>query len=108
MVIMNELAGVERYVRHKCVKTFLDVIILSSLKSREMSGYDIMTAVYDKYHVLLSPGTIYPILNSLKSRCLIQAKPSKRKKVYTLTREGLTYTDILCEEYSKFYSQLRY
>ncbi|MFQ6134944.1 MAG: PadR family transcriptional regulator, partial [Nitrososphaerales archaeon] len=97
--IEYELTNVEQTVRHKCVKIFLDLIILSSLKSRELSGYDVMTVVYDKFHVLLSPGTIYPVLNSLKRQGLVQARPTKRKKVYTLTDKGSTYTDLLSDEY---------
>lgn len=106
--IEYELTNVEQTVRHKCVKIFLDLIILSSLKRKELSGYDVMTVVYDKFHVLLSLGTIYPVLNSLKGKGLVQAKPTRRKKVYTLTDRGMTYTHLLSEEYDKFYSQLKY
>ncbi len=106
--IEYELANIEHAVRHKCVKLFLDLIVLSSLRSREMSGYDVMIAVYDKFRVLLSPGTIYPVLDTLRQKDLIEVKLTRRKKIYTLTDKGVSYTSLLSEEYGKFYSQIMY
>lgn len=108
MEVQGILADVGHLVRHRCVKVFLDMIILSSLKERELSGYDVIKIVYDRFGVLLGPGSIYPVLNYLKGKNIVYEKDAERKKLYSLTEEGSLYTSLLFEEYEKFYSQIKF
>jgi len=53
-----------------------------------MSGYDAISFVHNKFHVLLSSGTIYSNLYFLERNGLIRGERTKRKMVYTLTEQG--------------------
>lgn len=101
------MTDLEKVVRRKCVNFFLDLIILSLLKERELSGYDVMVIIYEKSNVLLSPGTIYPVLRTLTRQQLIQVRYTDRKKVFRLTDRGASYASLLLEHYSKFLSELK-
>ena len=81
----------DRVTRHICrrlVKNFMDVIILSELKERQMSGYDIICIIYEQFHLLFSSGTVYFTIYRLERDGLIRGRWSARKRVYTLTPKG--------------------
>ena len=61
------------------------------LKSRDMTGTEIMQALHDltEGEWNPSPGTIYPLLSSLEESGIIKTvKTEGRSKTYTLTEEG--------------------
>jgi DNA-binding PadR family transcriptional regulator len=70
------------------VKSFLDLIVLSILKREPTHGYGIMELIYKQYDVLLSPGTLYPLLYSLEREGMISIEKEGRKKNYRLTTFG--------------------
>jgi len=73
----------------RLVKSFMDVIVLAELKNgRPMSGYDIIGFIHDKFHILVSSGTVYSLLYSMEREGLIEGRWAKRKRVYTLTERG--------------------
>jgi len=72
----------------RIVKDFLDMVILMELRKRSMSGYDVITFVHNKFHMLLSSATIYSNLYFLERNGLIRGERTKRKMVYTLTEQG--------------------
>ncbi|MCP8315240.1 MAG: PadR family transcriptional regulator [archaeon] len=92
-------------VRVKCVRGFLEVLILTTLREKEMSGYDLIGFIYKTFEVLLSPGTLYPNLNSLEQLGLIEARNCGRKKVYKLTSKGDSLCHSLSLEYMKVTSK---
>ncbi len=47
-----------------------------------------MEIIYKQYDVLLSPGTLYPLLYSLEHEGMIATEKSGRKKNYRLTPFG--------------------
>lgn len=73
----------ERYV-----KEFLDVIMLSFLERKPMSGNELITLIYENFRVLFSPGTVYPILHSMERSKLVVRKRQGKKKIYTITDKG--------------------
>ena len=73
----------ERYV-----KKFLDVIILSILKNKSMCGFDIIKFIQEKFGILLSAGSIYPILHSFEKEGLLIVEKEGRMKVYSITAKG--------------------
>ncbi|MEE9585907.1 MAG: PadR family transcriptional regulator [Nitrososphaerales archaeon] len=107
MGVQTILVDAEHLVRRRCVKVFLDMIILSLMKSSVLSGYDVIKIVYEKFGILLRPGNVYPILNSLEDRNMIHKKNVERKKIYGLTDDGALYINLLFNEYEKMYSQMR-
>jgi DNA-binding PadR family transcriptional regulator len=67
----------------------MDIIILKYLKnSHPISGYDVIKHLHQKFHMLLSPGTVYSVLYSLERKNLIQGHISNGKRLYNLTKQG--------------------
>ena len=74
----------------KYVKTSLDLVILAILNGKPMYGYKIMAAVHKEFGVLLSPGSLYPLLHLLEEEKLIESRDEGGKRVYLATNEGKT------------------
>jgi DNA-binding PadR family transcriptional regulator len=72
----------------RIVKDFLDMVILMELRKRSMSGYDFIVFVHNKFHVLMSSGTVYSYLHFLERNGLVKGERSRRRTVYTLTEQG--------------------
>ncbi|KPV63535.1 MAG: Transcriptional regulator PadR-like family protein [Candidatus Bathyarchaeota archaeon BA2] len=66
----------------KMVKDNLETIILALLQKKPMCGTDIMGTIHLEFNVLLSPGTIYPLLQSLKEKGLLTSKKHGKAKTY--------------------------
>lgn len=77
--------------RPDIVKSHLEIIILSLLFEKPMCGYDLIKEIFGKYNVLLSQGTVYPFLYSMKEEGILHAefmKGNMRTKRYSPTEEG--------------------
>ena len=72
----------------KYVKTSLDLVILAILSGKPMYGYKIMAAIHKEFGVLLSPGSLYPLLHLLEEKKLVESHVDGGKKVYVATNEG--------------------
>jgi len=66
----------------KIVKDNLKTIILALIQKKPMCGTDIMETIHLEFNVLLSPGTIYPLLHSLKERGLLTFQKNGKVKTY--------------------------
>jgi len=75
------------------VKELLTVVVLLELRRRPLSGYDVMLLVFERFHVLLSSGTVYGCLYALERQRLIEGYHMSRKIVYRLTAFGLSEVD---------------
>ena len=75
-------------LRRRAIKTFMDMLILSELREKPLSGYDIIGLVHKRFNVLVSSGTVYSLLYSLERKGLVTADLDNRKRVYTLTDKG--------------------
>jgi len=51
-------------------------------------GYKIIAAIHKEFGVLLSPGSLYPLLHSLEDSKLIESRFYKGKIVYQATPKG--------------------
>ena len=72
----------------RIIKNFMDVVILAELKTRSLSGYDVISFIHNKFHLLVSSGTVYSLLYSLERNGLIEGTWNERKRVYKLTEKG--------------------
>jgi len=93
---MSEL---EIDVKDHLVKTFLDIIVLSMLKKNSSHGYAIIADIHKQFDVLLSPGTLYPLLYSLEKKAFISIKKEGRRKNYFLTEKGLIQSEKVIQLY---------
>lgn len=84
-------------MHERIIKNFMDIIILAELRSGPLSGYDVISFIHNKFHLLVSSGTVYSLLYSLERNGLIEGVWNERKRVYKLTDKGIkTIETILC------------
>lgn len=77
----------------KFVKTFLDLLVLAIVHNGSRCGYEVLSLIHERLGVLISPGTLYPLLHKLEERGLIEGRSRDRKKNYVLTSKGIdTFT----------------
>jgi len=76
-------------MHERIIKNFMDVIILAELKDGPLSGYDVISFIHNKFHLLVSSGTVYSLLYSLERNGLIEGTWNERKRVYKLTDKGI-------------------
>ncbi len=88
-------APIERYV-----KEYLDMVVLALIASKPMCGTDILDIVHRNFNVLLSPGTIYPLLHRLKKDGLLECECSIKKKVYKPAKGSEANIQRILEEHS--------
>lgn len=72
------------------VKNHLEIIILSLLLEKSMCGYDLIKEIITKYNVMISQGTVYPLLYSLKGEGIIHVESMKgdmKTKRYSITED---------------------
>jgi DNA-binding PadR family transcriptional regulator len=72
---------IERYVRRYrrgVVNSLLEFLILNYLEKGKLCGYDIITLLHERFHVLLSPGQVYPVLDLMAEQGLIRKERQGR------------------------------
>lgn len=67
---------------------YLNIIVLKALADRRKTGYDLMKYIAEHTGWKVSPGSMYPLLNSLLKRKEVSQKVSGRKKFYIITSKG--------------------
>lgn len=81
-------AHVLKEMNERIVKSFIDFLILSKLRSGPMSGYDFVTFINKKFYMLISPGKIYHTLLLMERDGFIESTGNQKKRVYLLTDKG--------------------
>lgn len=75
-------------MHRRLIKNFSDIFILAELRKGPLSGYDVIEYINNKFHILLSSGTVYAILYSLERDGLITGNWNQRRRMYSLTQKG--------------------
>ena len=73
------------------IKAGKELLILSMISKQPMSGYDLIKKIYAETNVLLSQGTLYPILYIFEGASILKAQYEMgniRTKIYRLTPQG--------------------
>lgn len=86
---------IDQYIQQRITKDFMDILILSELSQAPLSGYDIISMLYRKFNLSISPGTVYSTLYALERRGLIRGGEYRRKRVYILTRRGEEFIRVI-------------
>ncbi len=81
---------------HKKSLSGLEILVLSIITNQTgITGYELIQDINDKFKDLwqASAGTIYPLLNRLSKKLLVEMKElvdenNRRKKVYSITEKG--------------------
>ena len=82
------ISGLKERTSGKYVKNALDLVILAILNGKPMYGYKIMAAIHKEFGVLLSPGSLYPLLHLLEEKKLVESRVEGGKRVYEATNKG--------------------
>ncbi|MBE0521943.1 MAG: PadR family transcriptional regulator [Candidatus Methanoperedenaceae archaeon] len=85
----------QQKLMEEIIKSHLEITVLSMLSEKPMSGHDIIKGVFSRYMVLLSQGTIYSLLSSLKEDGMILSMSNKgdmRIKKYICAGEKIQET----------------
>ena len=75
----------------RLIRSTRDIIILSMLSRRPMSGYELIKEIFSSSNVFLSQGTVYPALYSFEEQNILEAKyetGDMRSKKYYITSMG--------------------
>ena len=72
----------------KMVKKNLETIILTLAQRKPMCGTDIMKTIHLEFNVLLSPGTIYPLLQSMEEKGLLAFEKIGKAKTYAPAKDA--------------------
>jgi DNA-binding PadR family transcriptional regulator len=86
-----ELMKVDLFVRRYrrgAINSLLEYIILVNLADARVCGYDIIRFVHDRFHVLLSPGQVYPVIDFLAKQGLVHKEKEGRKVLLGLSNLG--------------------
>lgn len=75
-------------LQKKVLLSLTDIIILQVIKNNIMSGHDIIKEINKQFNILISSGTIYPILTKLKKQKLIKDIKKNGRRAYYSTRDG--------------------
>lgn len=94
-VVKNKVLKIYKSSQFICtediVKKHIEITVLSMLSDRPMSGYDIIKEILAIHGVLISQGTIYSLLYTLKDEGILHVgfvKGDLREKIYSCTQEG--------------------
>ena len=100
-VLSGEKLDVADATLERFVKEYLDIVILAMIAGKPMCGTDILNIVHKNFNVLLSPGTIYPLLHRLQKEGLLDYECSIKKKVYKPARGSEENIRRIIEEHSQ-------
>lgn len=92
---LAEKSKIVNQIYMRLIRSFMDLLILSELKERSLSGYDIFTLIHDRFSILISPGSVYSVLYSMERDGLIKGDWRSRKRLYKLTVKGELVADAL-------------
>ena len=91
------IRNLDRDWRERVVKNNLDLIILRLLRSQPRWGYEVNTAIRDRFRVYLSAGTLYPLLHSLEEEGFIQgeweSEKGRGRRIYKITESGVSFLE---------------
>lgn len=88
------------------IKNIVELWTVLSLWKGEAHGYRIMTEIEDATGKRPSTSQVYPLLNAMEQRGLVESRQtgSRGKKVYSLTGEGEKFVESKMEMFSSIIS----
>lgn len=87
-MLLEKERKLEERITERHVKAFLDLLILAILNGKPMYGYKIIAAVHKEFGVLLSPGSLYPLLHALEEKRMVESQFQGGRIIYSMTSNG--------------------
>jgi len=98
-------AYIHKYKRG-LINSLLEYLILNYIEETPLCGYDIIIVVYSRFKILLSPGQIYPVIETLVRNGLIKKTCGGRKSILTLTEMGRAFLKMWRNECESIFSEI--
>jgi DNA-binding PadR family transcriptional regulator len=105
-VVLENQYKFEGEITGRHVKAFLDLLILGILNGRPMYGYKIIAAIHKEFGVLLSPGSLYPLLHTLEEKRIVESQFQGGRIVYSVTPNGKKIFQSTFTEYKATIKQI--
>ena len=93
-------------LRKRTIKSFMDVIMLTELLKKPMTGYDMIVSIQEKFGILVSSGTVYSHLYALERNETISGVQNRGKRKYKLTEKGKQHLEISMNSIKKTLGKL--
>jgi DNA-binding PadR family transcriptional regulator len=100
---------IDRYVRkyrRGMVNSLLEYLILNYLARERICGYDIITLLHERFHTLLSPGQVYPVIDRMAEQGLIRKEKRGRAVILEASSLGESLLRAWREEFRAIEMQL--
>ena len=89
-------------LRRRLISSFMDLLIIKELTRKDLSGYDIVRIIRDRFHVLMGTGSVYTLLYRLEREGIIKSFWNGKRRLYSLTNKG----DTIAKTTLKFYYKI--
>lgn len=81
------------------VRSHIEFIVLSILQSEPLCGKEIIDEIAEYFGVLISPGTMYPLLRKLERQELVKCEQGIRRNTYVLSDKARV--QYMLDEYAR-------
>jgi DNA-binding PadR family transcriptional regulator len=101
--------GIDRLVRkyrRGMVNSLLEYLVLTFLEKERMCGYDIITLLHERFHILLSPGQVYPVIDFMAEQGLIYKERHGRAVLLATSHLGKSLLRAWQQEFSQIQMQV--
>jgi DNA-binding PadR family transcriptional regulator len=88
------------------VNSLLEYLILNYLEKGRLCGYDIITILHERFHTLLSPGQVYPVIDRMAAQGLIIKERRGRAVLLETSSLGTSLLKAWREEFHAIEMQL--
>lgn len=93
-------------------KGVLTYIVLNLLKRKEMYGYEIIEHVSRTIDIEIAEGTLYPLLNKLKTEGLVSSQWVEQssgipRKYYSLTNQGKSTLSEMADSWEQLIESIK-
>ena len=85
----------------------LKLLTLKSLSDNPKSGYSLMKYIKEHLGIKPSPGSMYPLLDSMLKNKLIICRKEGRKKIYSLTKKGKAQLKHIDKHLEELFQKIR-
>ena len=111
LYVVNSASDVEidrfvRRYRRGMVNSLLEYLILNYLEREKLCGYDIITLLHERFHTLLSPGQVYPVIDHMAEQGLIRKEKQGRSVLLEASHLGESLLKAWREEFRAIQMQL--
>jgi DNA-binding PadR family transcriptional regulator len=101
-----EIDRLVRRYRRGMVNSLLEYLILDYAENGKLCGYDIITMLHERFHTLLSPGQVYPVIDHLTERGLLHKERHGRAVLLETSHLGRSLLKAWREEFSRIQMQV--